>query len=157
MPATTTTHTVRNLSVGMAVLVVIVIAILLAANVGRLSGASGVACRPVPGAALTTIASGARIASRPLTLTDGVAADTIITSAMGQEQGGILVAARTPIGTGVWALDRAAYRSGQGLVYAVNGVAESTTIWGAETNYIPVDADDVAALEACVGTPSADG
>lgn len=137
----------RKLVIGMAVLLVLAIVL---ANIGSLSAGDGVNCRPVPGTALATIASGARIASQPLSLTEGEAADTTITSAMGQEQDGILVAARTPVGTGVWVMDLEAYGSDHGLVYAVNGVAESTTIWGAETNYILVDADDVAAIEACV-------
>lgn len=86
---------------------------------------------------------------------DGRTADATITPAIGNERDGILVAATTPSGIGVWVLDQNAYGSDNGPVYAVNGPAMDTTFWGAETNYLPVDVDDVAAVEACVVRPAA--
>lgn len=101
--------------------------------------------------ALETIASGARQAAEPLHLTQAEASSAVIRSTLGDERPGKMVAANTPAGIGVWVMDLTAYSSGKGLVYAVNDVAESLTIWGAETNYLPVERAAIDAIRDCVG------
>jgi hypothetical protein len=138
-------------TVAMVVAALVALAVVVSLMSGRGDGDNGADCGPASPTALATIASGARLAFEPLTLSDGQATDATITSAVGEQQDGILVAARTPSGTGVWVMDLDAYGSDNGLVYAVNGPAMSTTIWGAETNFMPVALDDVTAVEACIG------
>jgi hypothetical protein len=145
-PPATTTNTIRNLVIGMVVLVVVALAW---ANFGSLGG--GAKCSSANSSALDTIASGAQHKYEPMTLTDGQAIDSPITFATGEQQDGMLVAATTPAGTGVWIMDLESYNgSGSGLVFAVNDVAKSTTIWGRDTNFEPAEPSDAAAVEACV-------
>jgi hypothetical protein len=78
--------------------------------------------------------------------------DSTITFLTGNQLDAKVVAAKTPVGTGVWALDLDAYNGGAsgGLVFAVNDTAKATTIWGSKANFDPVDPSDVTAVEACV-------
>jgi hypothetical protein len=105
-------------------------------------------CDPASTAALDTIESGAKTS---LTLTDGVSRPSTITFATGDQQAGVLVAADTPTGVGVWIMDEDANGgAGTGLVYAVNDEARAHTDWGEATNFEPADAGEVADIEECL-------
>lgn len=134
-------------------LVLIIAAVLVVASVASsLLGGNGGGCVPASAAALDTIASGARHKYEPLALLNGQATGATITFATGDQLDGKLVAATTPAGTGVWVMDLDAYSSDSGLVFAANDIAKSTTIWGSQTNFDPVDSSDVTAVAACVGS-----
>jgi hypothetical protein len=134
---------IRALLIGLGAVVAVTVVV-------SLVNKKGADCGQASASALSAIASGAQHKYEPMTLTDGMTMDSTITFATGERQDGILVAATTPVGTGVWVLTPDAYASGGGLIFAVNDVAKSTTIWGRDTNFDPADPSDATAVEACV-------
>ena len=129
-----------------------VIAVTVAVGIGvAVIADTSVACEAASAVALDAIETGARRAFEPLELSGGQKQDSTIQFATGDQVSGVLVGASTPAGDGVWVMDEDSYSgSGSGLVYAVNDAARSTTIWGEDTNFDPVDSSEVSDVESCL-------
>ena len=109
-------------------------------------------CTTADRAALSTIASGAEPSYAVLPLASGYAYPVTLTWPSGDTADGYLVAAHTPAGIGVWAMDWDADGGATGNIQAVNAAAHVTANWGGDLP-TPVTAADMEAAAACV--PSA--
>lgn len=111
---------------------------------------TGPRCTEANTTALSAIAGAARHGyALPLGLGEGQAYAAKLTWPNGSKEDGYLVAATTPAGVDVWAMDASAYNGGNGNIQAVNDAAQQTANWGANLPS-PVSAADVQAATACL-------
>jgi hypothetical protein len=117
---------------------------------------TGPKCTDANTAALSAIAGGAGLGNAlPLELGEAQAYPAKLTLPNGSQENGYLVAASTPSGVGVWALDASAYNSGNGNIQAVIYPAQETANWGPDL-HASVSPDDVQTVTSCLypnGTP----
>lgn len=128
---------------GIAILVIMAVASAVVSHNTQKS------CSEVPLETLAAIEGGAESSYAPLQLENGKAIAVTLTYPNGNQVDGFLVAATTPAGVGVWAMDAPAYAGGNGNIQAVNAAAYATANWGGSLPN-PVSDADVATAAACV-------